>query len=129
MAIPKTPCPVGGLVPLMNGIWPIVGRKPHPVLLWLYTIHEKRKDAGLVIHYNVSQEDIVKEIDLFCQYTINCAVQLGATHVRYVVGRKWSFEGGTVVYAINDARRTGRTIYMDQEKLSERIRGLAEEHA
>jgi len=55
--IPKTPCPNQGLVPFWNGIYPIMTKKPQPVLLWLYTIHAKAKDHALLIHYNAAQQD------------------------------------------------------------------------
>ncbi len=129
MTIPKTPCPVGGLVPLMGGVWPITARKAHPVLGWLYTIHEKRTDAGLVIHYNVSQEDLVHEIDLVCKFKINDPVRIGAFNVRHVVGRRWDFQNGRIIYQINDSLRTGRAHYMDQNELIARIRANEEEHA
>ena len=96
MRVPKTPCPNQGLVPFWNGIYPIITKKPHPVLGWLYTIHAKAKDQALVIHYNVSQEDIVKEIELFCTFKVGDSVELGPFNRRSILGRKWDFGRGTV---------------------------------
>ena len=91
MRIPKTPCPVHGLVPFWNGIYPIISKTPHSVLLWLYTIHAKAADQALVIHYKVSQEDIVKEIELFCKFKIGDTVELGPCNRRSILDRRWGF--------------------------------------
>jgi len=120
MRIPKTPCPVHGLVPFWNGIYPIVSKKPHPVLLWLYTIHAKAVDQALVIHYNVSQEDIVKEIELFCKFKIGDTVELGPFNRRSILGRKWDFGKGTMIYLL-EGNRAGRDLAMEQAELVRRI--------
>ncbi|HQX31774.1 MAG: hypothetical protein IPF95_05085 [Flavobacteriales bacterium] len=120
MRIPKTPCPVHGLVPFWNGIYPIISKTPHPVLLWLYTIHAKAKDQALIIHYNVSQEDIVKEIELFCRYKVGDSVELGPFARRRIVGRKWDFQTGTMVYQL-EGNRQGSEVSMDQQELTRRI--------
>jgi len=120
MRIPKTPCPIQGLVPFWNGIYPIISKRPHPVLVWLYTIHAKAADQALVIHYNVSQEDIVKEIELFCKFKIGDTVELGPFARRGIVGRKWNFQTGTMVYVL-EGNRPGRELSMDQQELIRRI--------
>jgi len=120
MRVPKTPCPNQGLVLFWNGIYPIITKKPHPVLGWLYTIHAKAKDQALVIHYNVSQEDIVKEIELFCKFEIGDSVELGPFARRRIVGRKWNFQTGTMVYIL-EGNRPGRELSMDQQELIRRI--------
>ncbi|MBK9764649.1 MAG: hypothetical protein IPO87_15190 [Flavobacteriales bacterium] len=51
-------------------------QQAQPVLLWLYPIHAKEADQPLVDHYNVSQVDIVKEIDLFCRSKVGDTVEL-----------------------------------------------------
>ena len=120
MRIPKTPCPVHGLVPFWNGIYPIISKTPHPVLLWLYTIHAKAKDQALIIHYNVSQEDIVKEIELFCKFKIGDTVELGPFNRRSILGRKWDFGKGTMIYLL-EGNRAGRDLAMEQAELVRRI--------
>ena len=107
MRIPKTPCPVHGLVPFWNGIYPIVSKKPHPVLLWLYTIHAKAVDQALVIHYNVSQEDIVKEIELFCKFKI------GDTVVARVTVKELKTEKRRAVFST--VCSVGSTVVLDGE--------------
>ena len=111
---------VHGLVPFWNGIYPIISKTPHPVLLWLYTIHAKAKDQALIIHYNVSQEDIVKEIELFCRYKVGDSVELGPFARRRIVGRKWDFQTGTMVYQL-EGNRQGSEVSMDQQELTRRI--------
>lgn len=76
--IPKTPCPIEGLVPWWGGIYPRRGKRLHPVLIWLYTIHTKAPDQAMIVHYNVCQEEIVREIDLRCQFKVHDTVELGA---------------------------------------------------
>lgn len=129
MAIPKTPCPVGGLVPVGRGVWPIKARKEHPVLLWLYCLHEKDKNMGLIIHYNLSQEEIVRGIDDHCRFRINDRVQIGQTNTCRILKRKWDFERGTVIYALSTDLPGGRIHTMDQDTLLRRIKEVTEEHA
>ena len=116
MRIPKTPCPIQGLVPFWNGIYPIVTKKPHPVLVWLCTIHAKAVDQALVIHYNVSQEDIVKEIELFCKFKVGDSVELGPFNRRSILGRKWDFGRGTMIYLL-EGNRAGRDLSMVQTEV------------
>ena len=125
MRVPKTPCPIQGLVPFWNGIYPIITKKPHLVLGWLYTIHAKAKDQALIIHYNVSQEDIVKEIELFCTFKVGDTVELGPFNRRSIVGRKWDFGRGTMIYLL-EGNRAGRDLPMEQEELVRRIEAAGE---
>lgn len=125
MAIPTTPCPVKGLVPWANGIWPIAWRGPHPVLGWVYTIHEKLVDRGLQIHWNVSQADIVKAMDAFALYKPLQAVQLGPLVRCRIIARKWSFERGTFFYVV-EGERPGQRWSIAQEDLVQRAKGVEE---
>ena len=124
MKIPTTPCPIHGLVPFWNGVFPIVAKKEHPVLVWLYTIHVKQADQALVVHYNVSQEEVVQEMDLFCRFRVGDTVELGPFARRRIVGRKWNFQRGTMVYSI-EGNRPGRDLGMEQEELYRRIQAAA----
>ena len=128
MSIPKTPCPVKGLVPWARGVYPIVWRSAHPVLGWVYTIHEKTKDAGLQIHWNVSQENIVRSMEAFAMFKPNQLVQLGPMVRRRIMARKWSFERGTFYYLIEGAQR-GKQWSIEQNELLQRIKVAEEEHA
>ena len=128
LSIPKTPCPVGGLVPWMAQLCPIKAKKPHPVYGWVYTIHEKRKEMGLVIWANVSQEEIVQEMDRFASFKPGVDVQIGAWNTRKVLARKWDFEKGTMIYTVSGSRE-GKHWTMDQEQLLARINAATEEHA
>lgn len=128
MSIPKNPCPVRGLVPWARGVWPIVWRGSHPVLIWVYTIHEKPKDAPLNIHWNVSQADIVKKMDEVAKYKPNQHVQLGPMNRRRIIARKWSFERGMFFYLIEGSRE-GREWSMAEDELEKRIHAAEEEHA
>ncbi len=128
LSIPNTPCPVGGLVPWMGGLWPIAGRRPHPVFIWLYTIHEKREDMGLVIWANTSQEDVVREMDKFARFKPGDQVRLGTWGTRKVMARKWDFDKGTMRYIIEGMRK-GKTWVADQEQLLQRLKAAEEEHA
>jgi hypothetical protein len=128
LSIPKTPCPVRGLVPWMGGLWPIASRKAHPMLGWLYVIHEKRDNMGLVIWANVSQEEVVREMDKFARFRPGSPVRIGAWNTRKVLTRKWDFERGTMVYTI-EGPREGRPWQADQDQLLARIKATEEEHA
>lgn len=128
LSIPKTPCPVGGLVPWMGQLCPIKAKKPQPVYGWVYTIHEKRADMGLVIWANISQEEIVREMYRFARFKPGDHVQLGNWSARKVISRKWDFEKGTMVYAI-EGNRDGRELVMEQDQLLARIKAATEEHA
>ena len=128
LSIPRSPCPVGGLIPWMGGLWPIAGRKPHPVFIWLYTIHEKRKDMGLVIWANTSQEEIVREMGAFARFKPGDQVRIGSWNTRKVMARKWNFDTGTMTYTI-EGNRDGRQWVMDQDQLLARIKAAEEETA
>lgn len=123
LSIPKNPCPVGGLVRWMNGTWPIVNRSPHPVLGWLYVIHEKRHGDGLVIWANVSQEELVREMEKHARFRVGTHVRLGPMTSRTIVARKWNFITGTMCYKL-EGGRPGRELVLDQEELLERIKAM-----
>jgi hypothetical protein len=125
MKVPKTPCPVGGKVPWVNGVWPIASRKQHPVLGWLYVIHEKRSGDGLVIWANVSQEDIVKKMEEVARYKPGMLLDLGGSQKRRVLGRKWHFERATFFYLI-EGKRGGESFTLDEVQLTARIKGATE---
>ncbi len=120
MAIPKTPCPVRGLVPWGQGIWPIVWRGPHPVLGWIYTIHEKPEHGPLQVHWNVSQADIVRAMEAFAAFKPHQRVPLGPTAHGRIVARKWSFERGSFFYLIQGAR-AGSQWSVEQSELLQRV--------
>lgn len=120
MKVPKTPCPVGGQVPWMNGVYPILSKREHPVLIWLYTISVKRPDSALVIHYNVSQEEIVACIEAHCTYRKGQVVELGPLRRCRVLAMKWHFELGAVIYKL-EGDRPDRSFYIQQEELMRRI--------
>lgn len=128
MAIPTTPCPVKGLVPWANGIWPIAWRGPHPALGWVYTIHEKLVDRGLQIHWNVSQADIVKAMENFALYRPHQLVQLGPLLRCRIIGRRWNFDQGTFYYLV-EGGRAGQRWSIAQDDLIERINGVDQEVA
>ncbi len=128
MSIPKTPCPIKGLVPWANGLWPVVWRGEHPVLGWLYTIHEKQPGVGLCIHWNVSQQQIVKAMEAVAIYKPGQLVQLAPLVRRRVLARKWSFQRGTFFYLI-EGGQPGKRWSVEQEELVRREKAVAEEHA
>ena len=127
-AIPKTPCPVRGLVPWLGGVWPIVARKPHPVLLWLYVIDQKQVNGPRAFHYNVSQEDIVKEMELCAKYKVGAAIQIGAFNMSRIMARKWDFERGMFKYMV-EGTRAGRDWTMHEDEIDRRIKTATEDHA
>ncbi len=127
-SIPKQPCPLQGLVPWQGGVWPIIHRSPHPVFGWLYTIQEKAPDRHLCIHYNVSQQDIVKAMEGFATFKKHQYVKLGRNGRRCILGRKWSFEQGTFIYKVEGARE-GREWAVEQGELVKQILGAEEENA
>lgn len=127
-SILKTPCPVGGLVPWMRGVWPIMSRKPHPVFLWLYAIDQKEPDRPRCFHYNISQEDIVKEMDLCAKYKVGDAVQVGKLSIRRIAARKWDFQRGMFAYMV-EGSRPDRNWTMLEDEVERRIKGGTEEHA
>lgn len=127
MSIPQTPCPVEGRVPWAGGVWPVVFRTAHPVFGWLYTIHEKARDRPLCIHYNVSQEQIVKAMEAFATFKRGQYVSLGRGGRRRILARKWNFESGTFHYSVEGARE-GRAWTVAQQELEERIKAVEEEN-
>jgi len=122
MAIPTTPCPVKGLVPWANGIWPIMWRGPHPVLGWVYTIHEKAPDRALQIHWNVSQADIVRSMEHVALYVPDQLVQVTPLKRCRIRARKWDFDRGTFFYIV-EGSRSGSEWIVPQEELRQRIEG------
>jgi len=121
-SLPSTPCPVHGLVPWAQGVWPIVWRAPHPVLHWVYTIHAKPPNEPLHIHWNVSQADIVRAMLAHAAFRTGAYVQLGPMVRRRIVQRKWSFERGCFFYRI-EGSRPGREWSVSEEELKERMKG------
>ena len=95
------------------------------MLVWLYTIHARTPYDGLVIHHNVSQEDIVREIDLRCKFRVGATVELGPFARRRITKRRWDFAKGDVLYFIEGARE-GREWSVGQEELIRRIAGQQE---
>lgn len=134
MSIPETPCPIGGLVPWRTGIWPIKHRRQHPVLRWLYTIHEKDEQRALVIHFNVSQEDIVRAMNEFAKFKVKDAVHIHATRTLFIQKRRWDFKRGTMWYLIGDGQNPGsgpggKTWPVEQQALIDRIQRITEQAA
>jgi len=128
MTVPKTPCPVGGLVPWMNGRWPIASRKEHPLFGWLYVIHEKRNDLGLVIWANVSQEDVVRQMEAAALFRVGALLELGPMMNRRIVQRKWNFQKGAFTYLL-EGSRPGREFPMEEEDLLVRMKDAQEKTA
>lgn len=123
MKLPTTPCPVGGKVPWQNGIWPIVSRKEHPVLRWLYCIHQKHN--GLIIWANVSQEDIVRNMNEVALFKVHQTVYLGPFQQRTILQRKWDFERGCFVYFL-EGNRPGREFAFSEAQLVEKVKAVEE---
>lgn len=109
-------------MPWFGGVWPVSSKQAHPVLGWLYTIHTRNEVNGLIIHYNVSQEDIVREIDLHCTFKVGQTVELGPFARRRIMRRKWDFQRGEMVYFI-EGPREGREWGVHQTELVRRIAG------
>lgn len=125
MTVPNTPCPTGGLVPWEGGIWPIASSKPHPVFIWVYVIHVKRKDGPLVIWANVSQEEIVRGMAQVARFAVNSTVELGPFKRRTITARKWDFQRGMMCYRLA-GDRPGRDHAMFETDLLERIKAAEE---
>lgn len=125
MKVPAKACPVGGLVPWlegkdMAGIYPITFAEPHPVYVWTYTIHCKPKGGALMMCYNVSQQQIVEAIHRYCQFTAKQSVRIGPMGTRCILARRWDFTKGTMIYKI-EGNRVGRETYMTQEELIQHV--------
>src|SRR6188768_4246888 len=120
MAIPKTPCPVGGLVPWMGQLCPIEERHQHERLGWMYTLKEQREGGAVVMWRNVSQEDIVKEMDLSAKYRVGDVVEVGAFSARRILRRKWNFIKGCFTYSV-EGMREGRDWHMNEDEIERRV--------
>ena len=105
---------------------PIKARKEHPVYGWTYTLHDQRPGNALVIWANVSQEDIVKEMDLSAKYRVGEAVQVGQWGARFIRRRKWNFKRGEFTYVI-DGMRDGRDWWMGESEIERRVRTSTEQ--
>lgn len=105
-----------------------MNRRPHPVFVWLYAIDQKDPTGPRAFHYNVSQEDIVKEMDRTARFKVGDAVQVGSFSARMILARKWNFERGMFAYRVEGAR-PDRNWTMDEDELERRIKGVTEEHA
>jgi len=79
-------------------------------------------DQAMIIHYNVSQEEIVREIDLRCKFKVHDTVELGPFARRTILGRKWDILKGDVVYAL-EGSRPDRNVDMDQTEMIRRTEG------
>ncbi len=120
MNLPTNPCPIGGLVPWEGGIYPIKSHRPHPVLLWLYTVHTRAPGHGLVVYHNICQEELVAEMEQHMRFAIGTTVRLAPQVQRRILGRKWHFQLGTVLYKIQGTS-PGKELYLDQPDLLRRL--------
>lgn len=118
MKVPATPCPVGGLVPWMGGVWPIVSRKEHPVLGWVYVLHAQPPDGAPVMWANVAQEEIVRAMEATAQYKVHSTVELGRFKQRSILARKWNFKKGTMVYRIEGNRDNNYSLMTEAELIA-----------
>lgn len=125
MSIPTNPIPVHGKVPWRNVIRRVEARKAHPVLGWVYTIHEPVIDGPLTIWNNVSQQELVAEMEKFGRYRVGEQVKISRKHTTKIVARKWNFNTGTFDYHI-DGSPDGQTLVMEQSKLAARITAVAQ---
>lgn len=125
MSIPKTPIPVHGKVPWKNVILRIEVRKPHPVFGWVYTIHEPQVGGPLVIWNNVSQQELVMEMEKFGRWRVGEQVKISRQHNTKIIARKWNFDTGTFDYHI-DGSPDGKVLVMEQSKLAARITAVAQ---
>ena len=115
-SLPRTACPIGGLVPWMGQLCPILGAKPHPTLGWLYRIDDQREGNANVRWCNVTQQEVVAAMNACAKYKVGQAVHIGAFSPRYIRGRKWDFRRGCFLYII-EGNREGREEWMDEEGL------------
>ena len=115
-SLPQAACPVGGLVPWMSAICPIITAAPHPTLGWLYRINEQREGAALVCWCNITQQEVVAAMNAHAQFKVGQAVHIGAFSPRHIRGRKWDFRRGCFLYII-EGNREGREEWMDEEGL------------
>jgi len=122
LSIPKTPCPVDGLVQWMGQRCPIKNRKEHSVFGWLYTVHH-RNGSALVVWANVSQEDVVREMERTAKFKIGDTVQIGPFVARRIIGRKWDFESGAFRYTVEGSRPDQNWVVDEDELLARTAAG------
>lgn len=60
----------------MGGIWPITARREHPVVGWLYVIHEQPPDAAHISWNNIGQAESVKAMDAAVVFELRTIVDL-----------------------------------------------------
>lgn len=123
-SIPKTPCPVGGLVPWRQGVRRIEARRAHSVLGWLYSIQEQQFGGALVIWCNVTQGELVTEMDAFARWKVGERVHVSRKHPAKIIARKWNFQSGTFDYHVEGIPDQPGLV-MDQERLAARITAVA----
>lgn len=88
---------------------------------WLYTVHQHNPDRALVIWCNVSQEDILREMDQVTKFPVGSQLDLGPFNRVTVLKRKWDFEKGQMHYLIS-GKRLGRDWQVAEEDLIARIK-------
>lgn len=124
-SIPTTPIPVHARVPWKNGIRRVEAHRPHPVFGWLYTIHEQQLGGALVIWCNITQKELVHEMDAFGRWKVGEQVRVSRKHPAKVIARKWDFRAGTFNYHISGIPDQPKLV-MDQERLAARITAVAQ---
>ena len=87
---------------------------------WIYTINEVRDGGPVVMWKNVSQEEVVREMDLSAKFRVGDAVQVGTWGARYIRRRKWNFIRGAFAYAV-DGMRDGRDWWMEEHEIERRV--------
>lgn len=126
LKLPRHPAPVKGLVPV---VFPTAGEAPlatitfraeHKHFLWLYTLHLKTRVNGLVVFYNFSQEDMVKEIELRFKYELGQRVQVGTFTHQIIHRRRWDFQAGEPLYGIGPPL-SDRMWWMKESEVDRRI--------
>ena len=94
----------------------------------MYVIDQKQVNGPRAFHYNVSQEDIVKEMELCAKYKVGAAIQIGAFNMSRIMARKWDFERGMFKYMV-EGTRAGRDWAMHEDEVERRIKAATEDHA
>lgn len=124
-SIPKTPIPLHGRVPWRQDIRRIEARRSHPVLGWLYTIYEQQFGGALVIWCNITQEELVREMEVFGRWKVGEQVMISRKHIAKVIARKWNFTTGTFDYHVHGIPDQPKLV-MDQGRLAARITAVAQ---
>lgn len=99
----------------------IVAVHKHPVLGHTYTLNTKDRNGPLTIHYNMSREQIIEQIEEYAAFAKGQPLILVRYGAKVVSARRWSFKEGKAYYQVADPRSNTGSGWIPEERLKQMV--------